>query len=135
MAITPITKKRILYSDVPKDLTIHPVSNDVSRLLNENAVKESIKNLVLTNRGERLFQPDVGCDITSQLFETFAEDTVDTIRNMVIETLDAYEPRAEILDVDVEGRIDSNEITVTVTFLVINSEEPSTVEIILNRIR
>lgn len=135
MAITPITKKRILYSDFGKDLTLNPVTTDVSRLTNEDAVKESIRNLVLTNRGERLFQPEVGCDITSQLFENFTPETFSTIRRMILETLDAYEPRAEIIDVDVGGQIDSNELKVTITFLTINREDPTTLEIILNRVR
>ena len=135
MAVTPITKKRELYADIGKDLTIHPVTSDVSRKTNEEAIKESLRNLILTNRGERLFQPDVGCDITSQLFETFTQETADTIRTMVYETVEAYEPRVSLLGVDVGGRIDSNELKVFITFVTINSEEPSTVEIILNRVR
>lgn len=135
MAITPLTKQRILYSDIGKEMVLNPVTNDVSRKTNEQAVKESIINLVLTNRGERPFQPELGCDVTSQLFENFTQDTMDTIRRMIYETLEAYEPRADIVGVDVGGKIDSNELKVTIVFMVINSTEPSTVEIILNRVR
>jgi len=135
MAITPITKKREYYSDLDKALTLNPVTNDVARKINENAVKESITNLILTNRGDRPFQPELGCDIRSQLFESITQDTLDTIKIMISETLDAYEPRADILGIDVGGRIDSNELSVTITFVVINSDEPTTLEIILNRIR
>lgn len=135
MALTPLTKKRILYSDLGKDLTLNPVTNDVSILTNEEAVKESIRNLVFTNRGERLFQPEVGCDVLSQLFENFTQDTIDTVRNMILETLRAYEPRADVLGVDVGGDIDSNELIVTISFLLINSNDPITLNIILNRTR
>lgn len=135
MAITPLTKKREIYSDFGKDLLLNPVSSDVSRKINEEAVKESIKNLILTDRGERLFQPEVGCDIRAMLFENFTQETVDTIRNMVFETIQTYEPRCDLLGVDVTGRIDSNEIRVIITFALINNEEPITLEVILNRIR
>lgn len=135
MAITPLTKKREIYSDIGKDLLLNPVNSDVSRKINEEAIKESIKNLVLTDRGERLFQPNVGCDIRAMLFENFTQETVDTMRNMVFETIEAYEPRCELLGVDVVGQIDSNDIKVIITFAVINNEEPTTLEILLNRIR
>ena len=135
MAITPLTKKREIYSDFGKDLLLNPVSSDVSRKINEEDVKESIKNLILTDRGERLFQPEVGCDIRAMLFENFTQETVDTLRNMVFETIQTYEPRCDLLGVDVTGRIDSNEIRVIITFALINNEEPITLEVILNRIR
>lgn len=135
MPITPLTKKRELYSDFGKDLMIHPVTNDVSRKINENAVKESIRNLVLTNRGERPFQPELGCDVRAMLFENITAETFDTMKIMIQETLDAYEPRAEIIGVDVGSTSDPNEISVTITFVLINSEEPTRIEIILNRVR
>jgi len=135
MAITPLTKKREIYSDFGKDLLLNPVSSDVSRKINEEAVKESIKNLILTDRGERLFQPEVGCDVRSMLFENFTQETVDTMRNMIFETIETYEPRCELLGVDVTGKIDSNEIRIIITFALINNEEPTTLEVLLNRIR
>lgn len=135
MAITPLTKKRIIYSDFGRDLIMHPVSGDVSRKTNEEAIKESIKNLVLTERGERPFQPDIGCNIRSLLFENFTEETLNLIRDMVTETIEAYEPRCILNGVDVTGRIDSNELTVIIVFTPINSETPATLEVVFNRIR
>ncbi len=135
MAITPLTKKRELYSDLGKEMVIHPVTGDVSRLTNEEAVKESIRNLVLTNRGERPFQPNLGCDVRSQLFENITQETVGNIKSLIQETIEAYEPRARLIGVDVGGKIDSNELKVTITFLTINSDRPTTVDIILNRVR
>jgi phage baseplate assembly protein W len=135
MAITPIQKKRILYTDFDKELTRHPVSNDVSRKINEESVKESIKNLILTDRGERPFQPEVGCDVRSLLFENVSEDTFANIRTMIETTIQSFEPRCELLGVDVTGRTDSNEVSVTITFFVINNEEATTLNILLNRVR
>ena len=135
MAITPITKKRVIYSDFGKDLTLNPVSNDVSRKLNEEAVKESIRNLVLTNRGERPFQPDIGCDINRYLFENITPDITDAIADAITTTIEDYEPRCRLVGVDVTGNSDSNTLNVAITFLLINSEEPTRLDIVLNRIR
>ena len=135
MAVTPITKKRVLYSDFGRDLVLNPVSNDVSRKLNEEAVKESIRNLVLTDKGERPFQPEVGCDVRYHLFENITPDTLGDIRNAIRDTIDSFEPRCELVDVDVTGLLDSNQLNVTITFYVINNEEPTTLKLVLNRIR
>jgi hypothetical protein len=67
--ITPLTRRRELHSDFHKDLALLPGRNDIARRVNENSVKEAIKNILLTNKGERLFQPLIGSDIKSMLFE------------------------------------------------------------------
>jgi len=135
MAITPITKKRVLYSDFDKDLIQHPVSGDVSRKLNEESIKESIRNLILTDRGERLFQPEIGSDIRAMLFENIDSNTLDTIRTMIYNTIESYEPRCQLLGVDVGGRTDGNELKVSITFAVQNIEQPTTLTVLLNRVR
>lgn len=135
MAITPLTKKREIYSDFGKDLLINPVSSDVSRKINEEAVKESIRNLVLTDRGERLFQPRIGCDVRALLFDNFTHETTDMVRKLIRETIENYEPRCNLITVDVSNRIDSNSIKIYIVFSIINSEEPVSLEIVLNRIR
>jgi len=135
MAITPLTKKRVIYSDFDKQLTQHPVSEDIARKTNENAVKESIKNLVLTDRGERPYQPNLGCDVRQLLFEPFTEQTRSAIKTLITQTIENYETRANLIGVDVYGDIDSNELNVSIVFNVINNEEPVTLEFVLNRIR
>lgn len=135
MVTTPITKKRILYSDFGKNMDLHPVSNDVSRKTNEEAIKESIRNLILTNRGERLFQPYVGCDITQMLFENVEPETIERIKEATQETIETYESRCKLIGVDVFANYDSNSVRVVIVFLVINSTEPTTLEIILDRVR
>jgi phage baseplate assembly protein W len=136
MVNTPITNKRILYSDFGKDLDLHPVSNDIARKTNEQAIKESIRNLILTNRGERLFQPLVGCDITQALFENIDVNLVNRMKDSIRETLETFEPRCNLLGVDVFANPGSNEVRVVIVFSVINStDEPTTLEVVLDRIR
>lgn len=135
MAITPISRKRNFYVDFDKNLTMHPVSSDVSLRTNENAVKDSIRNLILTRRGERPFQPNLGSDVTSLLFENIMPDTLITIKNLITDTIEAYEPRCNLINVDVTASLDNTEVYVTIVFSLINSEEPITLDVILNRIR
>jgi phage baseplate assembly protein W len=136
MVTTPLSKKRILYTDFDRDLTMHPVNSDIIRKTNEEAIKDSIRNLILTNRGERLFQPLIGCDITRNLFENPNATTVENIRNATIETIKTFEPRCNLIGVDVFANYDSNQIRVVIVFNVINSsEDNTTLEIILDKVR
>jgi len=135
MAVTPITVKRELYADFHKDLTENPVNFDLARKINEEAVKESIKNLILTDRGERPFQPKLGSNIRAVLFDTVTPAITETVREMISDTIRNYEPRANLINVEVTGDVDTNGIKATVTFNVINSEEPITLEATLNRVR
>lgn len=134
--ITPQSRRKPeTYSDFFKDLTLSPVNNDLARKIDEDSIKESIKNLVLTDRGERLFQPNLGCDIKKILFENVAPDTIIIAKEMIINTLKAYEPRAAIIGVDVHVPPDQNTLIVTIVFNIINREEPVTLNITLERVR
>jgi|TARA_R110000782_G_scaffold106326_8_gene194540 phage baseplate assembly protein W len=133
--ITPITKKLILYSDFFMNLDENPVSLDLARNTNEEAVKQSIRNLLLTDKGERPFQPSLGCNIRQMLFDNITPDVIIVMREMVKETLEAYEPRANIIGVDVTSEIDNNAVTIAVVFKVINSSDPVTLVTSLTRVR
>ena len=135
MALTPLSRKITYYSDFDENLLANPVSNDVALKLNENAIKNSIKNLVLTKRGERPFQPNLGCDVHTLLFENVTPDILENMRNMIFETIESYEPRCELHSVDVTASYDETQVNVSIVFSVINTEEPITLDIILSRVR
>ena len=135
MALTPLTKKRVLYADFGRDMIQHPVTADVSRKINEDAVKESIRNLVLTDRGERPFRPNIGCDVRKLLFGNFMPETGLLIKEAIISTITTYEPRAEIISVNANPRPDNNAFEVSIVFRVINNIESSRLDLVLNRIR
>ena len=133
--ITPITKKQELYSDFFMNLDENPVSLDLARQTNEEAVKASIKSLLLTDKGERPYQPNLGCNIRQMLFDNITPDSIIMMREIIKETLIAYEPRADIIGVDVTSSIDNNEVFIAVVFKVINSSEPVTLVTSLTRVR
>jgi len=134
MVLIPIKRKTEIYSDFSKELTQNPVSLDMARITNEASVKESIKNLLMTDRGERLFKPNVGCDIRKLLFDNITPNTFSLAKELIKDTLETYEPRCEIIDIDVLSEFD-NEIKITLLFTVINIETPITYSITLSRVR
>lgn len=136
LLITPLSARRTnTYSDVPKTMDISPVNSDTLRLTDEESVMESIRNLVMTNRGERKFQPELGCDIRKILFENMTFDVITLAREMVESTIKSYEPRCNLIGVDIIPDINQNLVSIIIVFSMINREEPVTFTITLNKVR
>jgi phage baseplate assembly protein W len=133
--ISPLRKKRTLYSDFYKDLTTNPISNDLAMRRDEDAIKESLKNLILTDRGERLMQPNVGSDVRASLFENVTPVTLKILEERVRDVINNYEPRVSLIDVDVTSLYDDNRVQVTIYFYVKNSEQPLSVDVFIERVR
>jgi len=133
--ISPRAKKIPIYRDFHKDMTKSPVNDDLAVKIDEDAVKESIKNLILTDKGERLMQPLLGGSIRAMLFDNNTPSTLKMIQEQVRETIGRYEPRATLIDVQVTSQIDDNVVRVTIYFYVNNVEQPISVSVLLERIR
>lgn len=133
--ISPTKKKISLNSDFRKDLLTSPVSKDIALLKDEEAVKDSIKNLILTDRGERLMQPNIGGNIRAMLFENMTPGTIKLIKDRITDTIETFEPRASLLDVFVSGGLDDGNIVAKITFYVRNAEQPVQLDVILQRNR
>ena len=132
---TPISKKPNLYNDFHKDLRISPISKDIALLKDEDAVKESIKNLILTDPGERLMQPFIGGGVRALLFENITPASLKQIENKCRQTIITYEPRAELIDVSVSSLYDDNKVNVLIEFYIKNVDRPIALDLILERIR
>lgn len=132
---TELDKKGELYSDFLVNLNPHPVSRETLRYVNEYAVTRSIRNLLSTNKGEGLYQPDKGSNIRSLLFEPISESTANFITTSVTETINTFEPRAKVLEVITSSDEANNRYIVTVIYLLINKPDPVTVNITLQRVR
>ena len=132
---SPVRSRPSLFSDFHKDMTQNPISEDLAVKRDEEAVKESIKNLILTDRGERLMQPLVGGNIRAMLFENNTPATIKIIQETVKETIRIYEPRATLLDVIVQSSLDESTVQVTIYFYINNIEQPITLTVFLERTR
>ena len=121
------------FKDVGMSFLLNVFTKDAAVVKNENAIKQSIKNLVLTQKGEKLFQPEIGSGVYELLFEPMDPFTADSIRDEVINTLGQYEPRITILEVDVEPNEDTNTFDVTVEYRIVGQPIVETVNFILQR--
>jgi phage baseplate assembly protein W len=133
--LTPRTRGQEYYSDFSKNLEQIPGRTDLSRRINESSVKESIKNIVLTNKGERMFQPEFGCDISASLFENIDANTVIILKDNIEKAIKNYEPRCIVRSVEIIADLDTNNIQATVLFSVINTSNTSSLTIDLVRER
>jgi len=124
-----------IYSDL--DLTFNRVkgTNDVALRYDEQAVLSSVRNLLLTNFYERLFQPSIGSNIEGLLFEPATDLTASILENEIKTTIKNYEPRITIETLDVISNIDNNSFQVNMTFYVGNKTSPTAVNLILQRSR
>lgn len=132
---SPNAKKKTIYQDLFASVIFNPDTNDINLLQNEDSVRQSIINLLLTNRGERLFNNNLGSDINYLLFENITPQTSTTLVNFIKTTIENFEPRAELVDVIAEPLEDQNAYRVVIIFKVINRTEPITIDFLLNRVR
>lgn len=126
---------KVIYSDFTMNLDKHPLTKDVARQTNEQAVKSALRNLILTDRGERPFQPDLGGNIRAMLFENFTPQTILNTKQIIEDTIQTFEPRAGLIDVIVSPSEDHNTIAISITFYLVNIQEPTTLDFILTRVR
>ncbi len=124
-----------IYSDFDLAFRKNAITGDINKKLDVNAVKQSMKNLILTDIMERPFQPDLGSRLGGLLFENADIFTTDAIRVTIENLLENYERRAKINSVDVEPDIDRNTYEVTINFYVIGINEPQELEVKLERLR
>ena len=132
---TQIQKIPDMFSDFLTDLVPHPITKDVSRIRNESAVRQSIKNLIFTNYGERLFQPSIGSSVNSSLFEPNDEVLAEDLRYHIEKTITDFEPRAQVQRIEVTPFPFQDKITVNILYSLINSTELQSVDLILRRVR
>ena len=123
------------FSDLDLDFSAHPVTKDVVKKLNDNAIAGSIRNLLLTSHYERLFNPELGSNIKKMLFEPIDNITTSIIQGMILQTIQNYEPRVTIQDVIATPDYDNDRYDIKIVFFVNNTLEPIVVSFFLERVR
>ena len=123
-----------------KDLNItfkkHPVTNDVVVSKDASAIKQAIVNLLMTNKGERLMNPNYGSDIRRYLFEPLDYGTANQITGNIKSTIDTFEPRISVLNLRALPNIDDNGFDVEMTYEIRGTDDPPvTVDFFLARTR
>ena len=124
-----------IYSDIDFTFTKKPVTDDIALSYDVQAVTRSIRNLLNTQNYDRLFNPDLGSQITGLLFENISPIVAVTMEGLVKNLIKAYEPRANLRNVTVKSMPDNNAYQVTITFYIENATQPTTTTILLERNR
>lgn len=133
--LTGTGKREEAFSDFLDSFAKTPYGNQLGRVTNEQAVVQSIKNLIKTNLGERLFQPDIGSNVNHSLFELNGYLAATQIEFLIRNTINYHEPRCQLLDVSATPSIDDHAMEITIVFTLINSSEPITINFLLKRVR
>ena len=122
------------YSDIDCSFLPKP-SGDVYKKTDAAAVKQSVKNILMTNQGEAVFRPYYGAGLNSLLFELSSDLDERDVEDRVFSALTRLEPRVRTLNVGVNIQPDYNSMAVTVTFQVIQTLEEVTVNVTIGRVR
>jgi len=123
------------FSDLDLNFTAHPVTKDIVRKFDEEAIKGSVKNLVLTQNYERPFHSEIGSQIRGLLFEPATPMLNVMLKRAIIDTIVNFEPRVRLNEVLVTISPDNNEVYVSVYFTIINTTKPLQVDLVLTRTR
>jgi len=123
-----------------KDLSItfknHPVTSDLVSVKDKAAIVQAITALLLTNKGERPFKPDLGCSIRESLFEPLDYATSGLIRSQIVEVISKYEPRIRTDNVIVTPDMENNGYSVELFYTIVGRDDtPVAVEFFLERTR
>jgi phage baseplate assembly protein W len=124
-----------VFTDIDLNFTAHPVTGDITRRFDENAIKASVRNLLLTRNFERPFHSEIGSPIRSLLFELPGPMFTVMMQRAIIDVINNFEPRVEIIDVQVNDASDNNAVYVTLEFKIVNTERPITLDLTLERTR
>jgi phage baseplate assembly protein W len=107
------------FKDISLNFGLNPVTKDIVVLKNEEAIKQSVKNLVLTKLGERLFNPLIGTDTTSYLFELNSTFSASSLIKEIENVLFTYEPRITLENITVNNEDDSDEFDVSIDYFIV----------------
>lgn len=123
------------FSDIDFNFTRNPITNDVSILIDDAAIKASLRNLILTDMGERPFNSKLGSSIRSLLFEPASPIIASELESRIRNVIRNYEPRVVLLRVEVTLDNDANSFNALIGFRLRDDNRPLVVPVSLKRLR
>jgi phage baseplate assembly protein W len=123
------------FSDLDFNFTKNPVTLDVTRRYDEDAVKNALKNLILTGNYERPFHSEIGSPIRKLLFEPATPMLGAMLKRTIQDVINTFEPRVNIVDIICVVNPDEYSIDVSIEFTILNTTAPITLDLTLQRTR
>ena len=120
----PLERVKQGYKDLSMSFKSNPLSDDLIGLKDQSAIARSIRNIVYTLPGEKFFDSDFGSEVSATLFENLDDVSAITIRDEIEYSINTYEPRVKLLNVDSIANYDNNEYNVVITYQIIGSDTP-----------
>ena len=120
----PVQRISKSFKDISMSFQVNPLTDDLIAIKNATAIARSLRNLVLTTPGERFFNEELGSNVNNLLFEKIDDVTALSIKNEIENVIENYEPRVELLGVNVLANIDSYSIDVKISYRIIGIEIP-----------
>jgi len=127
--------RQITYKDLDFTFKQNPNTNDVGIKKNNDAVKQSVLNILRTNHGERPFNYNFGANLRAYLFENMTSITAAQMSTSVNTALQNWEPRIEVLNTNIQAKASENDVYVTVTGRVKSSNEIIDITTTIERLR
>lgn len=115
----PVQRVSRGFKDVSATFQVNPINSDVIILKNENAIARSIRNLIFTIPGEKPFAPTIGSNVTALLFENMDLLTASSIKSEIEYTINNFEPRVNLTDVEVTANIDNNQFDCVIRYEIV----------------
>lgn len=126
-------KKSRSFVDLAIGMSKNSFTDDAAIVKNDNAIKQAVKNLVMTVPGEKPFAPSVGSQVSQLLFEPFDSFTSDAIKEELINTITNFEPRVSLTLVDVRANFERNTFDVTIEYTIVGIPIVESIEFVLQR--
>lgn len=123
------------YSDLDLDFIAHPTTKDVVKKTGIDAIKRSVRNLILTNFYDRPFRSYIGSNAQKLLFDNASPIVANFLKDAIVEVLSNFEPRISVRSVQVVFDIDNNGYNATISFSILNNNLPVVINLFLERIR
>ena len=115
----PVERLSRSFKDISMSFQVNPLNNDIISIKNETAIARSIRNLIFTLPGERFFNQNLGSRVSQTLFENMDEISASVIKDEITNTINNYEPRVDLISVDVSPNYDNNEFNVTINYYIV----------------
>ena len=112
------------FRDISATFQANPLNQDLVALRNENAIARSIRNLILTEPGERPFNPVLGSRVSSLLFENLDNQTAFAIKSEISNTIENFEPRVTLNKIQVKPDFENNEFHVSIRYNIVGIDAP-----------
>ena len=120
----PLERVSSGFKDISMYFQVNPLNYDIIWLKNENAIARSVRNIVFTLPGEKFFNEDFGSNISASLFENMDDIAADEIVDEITQSLENFEPRIKLLQVEAFPNFDNNQFDVNIIYEIIGADVP-----------